>query len=136
VEPSQESPDSGWRLVAQRANGLFPALQVTPLGDTSVAVVLVVAGGCPNGGPGTPTFTGFNVNGEVIEAVVTRKPIPSPGQCLVNSGIEFDVELDLRTVPASARTMILGGQACPTGDDRCAATTAPLPAQGLATPSG
>jgi hypothetical protein len=110
---------------------------VNPLSDAAVSVELVVSPGCPDGGWATPTFAGFAVNGEVIEALVSRTPIPpSPEPCLANVGVEFDVELDLRTVPASARTMILGGEACPTGDDICAAVSAPMPAPGPATPSG
>ena len=135
-KPSQASSGPGWQLTAQKPNGLWPALRVTPLSDTVVSVVLVVSPGCPDGGPATPTFAGFTVKGEIIEAVVSRTPITSPGQCVAHVGVEFDVQLDLRTVPASARTMVLGGQACPTGDDSCAAVMAPLPVHGLASPSG
>lgn len=135
-EPSQASSGPRWQLMAQRPNGLWPALRVTPVSDTAVSVVLVVSPGCPDDGQATPTFAGFTVKGEIIEAVVTRTPITSPGQCVANVGVEFDIELDLRTVPASTRTIILGGQACPTGDDSCAAVMAPLPVRGLAPPSG
>lgn len=130
-EPS-ETP-AGWQLVAQKPNGIFPTLQVSPVSDTAVSVVLAVAGGCPDGGPASPTFTGFTVKGETIEAVVSRTPIPS--QCIVTLGTEFDVLLDLRNVPTSVRRMVLGGLACVPGDDFCAAVSAPLPVNGLATPS-
>lgn len=121
--------------MAQKPNGLWPALRVTPVSDTVVSVVLVVSPGCPDG-RATPTFAGFTAKGELIEAVVSRTPITSRDPCLANVGVEFDVELDLRTVPASTRTVVLGGQACPTGDDSCATVMAPMPVQGLAPPLG
>jgi hypothetical protein len=132
-EPSPEP--AGWLLVGQKPNGDWPSLRVTPVSNTAVSVILVVSPGCPDG-RATPTFTGFTITGEIMEAVVSRTPITGPGPCLATVGVEFDVELDLRTVPASTRTLILGGQACPTGDDSCAAVMAPMPVQGLAPPSG
>jgi hypothetical protein len=132
-EPSQES--AGWQLVGQKPNGDWPSLRVTPVSDTAVAVVLVVSPGCPDG-RATPSFAGFTVKGDIIEAVVTRTPITSPDPCIAHVGVEFDVELDLRTVPASTRAVTLGGQACPTGDDSCATVIVPLPVGGLAPPSG
>ena len=126
---------AGWQLVGQRPNGIWPALRVTSVSETVVSVVLVVSGGCPDGGPATPSFTGFAVDGDIIQAVVSRLPLPV-GHCIVHGGTEFDVMLDLRTVPASARTMILGGQACPVGDDICIAVSSSMPADGPASPSG
>ena len=125
---------TGWELVGQRPNGLWPALHITPAGDTALSVVIVVSGGCPAGGPATPSFSGFTTNGEIIQAVISRQPIPD--HCIVHDGVEFDVRLDLTAVPNSARTMVLGGEACPVGDDICTATTAPMPLEVLAGPSG
>ena len=127
-------PHDGWELVGQKLSGDWPALRVAKSGDTALSVVLIVEGGCPDGGPATPSFAGFAVSGDTIEAVVSRTPIPSD-HCFVYAGKEFDVLLDLRSVPANARTMILGGQACVPGDDICTAVSAPLPTEGLATPS-
>jgi hypothetical protein len=93
-----------------------------------------VSGGCPAGGPATPSFSGFTTSGEIIQAVISRQPIPD--RCLVHGGVQFDVLLDLTAVPSSARTMVLGGDACPVGDDICTATTAPMPLEGLAGPPG
>jgi septal ring-binding cell division protein DamX len=128
--PSQASSGPGWRLTAQRANGSWPSLRVTPLSGAAVTVAIVVAPGCPNGGAGTPTFVGFSTKGDVVAAVVSRTSITGASPCVAEVGTEFDVQLDLRALPPSVQTMILGGQACPTGDDSCAPVTAPLPVQG------
>ena len=132
-EPTQAHPE--WQLVGQKANGIWPTLQVTPVSDTVISVVLAVSGGCPDGGPATPSFAGFTVKGETLEAVVSRKPIPTD-QCLVHGGIEFDVLLDLQALPASVRTVALGGGACQAVDEICPGLSVPLPVKGLASPSG
>jgi hypothetical protein len=133
-QPSQKP--AGWQLVAQKPNGAWPSLRVTPVSDTAVSVVLVVSPGCPDNGQATPSFAGFAIKGDIIEAIVSRTPITSPGPCVASVGVEFDVELDLRTFPSSTRTVTLGGQACPTGDDSCATVVVPMPVQGLASPPG
>jgi hypothetical protein len=133
--PEPNQGPAGWQLVTQKPNGVWPTLRVTPVSDTAVSVVLVVSPGCPDG-RAAPTFAGFTITGEIMEAVVSRTPITSADPCLATVGVEFDVELDLRTVPSSTRTVTLGGQACPIGDDSCATVMAPMPVQGLAPPSG
>ena len=132
-EPTQPHPE--WRLVESQLSGNWPTLQVAQSGETDLSVLLIVSGGCPDGGPATPSFAGFSVHGDTMEALVSRTPIPSD-RCIVHGGRAFDVLLDLRAVPVSVRTVTLGGEACPAGDDFCAAVVAPLPVKGLASPSG
>lgn len=118
----------GWQVVAVRPNGNWPALTVTRRSDHELSVVVIVSGGCPNGGPNTPQFSGFASTPDGLAALVSRVPLPSGGgPCLVTAGVEFDVLLDSASVPPSGQTMILGGAACPAGDDFCKAVSAPLP---------
>jgi hypothetical protein len=132
---NQASSGPGWELVAQKPNGRWPDLRITPTRDSIAAVVLTVAPGCPATGESSPSFTGFTVDGDVIMAVVSRTPITSRDPCLATVGVEFDIQLDLQTVPASVRTMILAGEACPSGDDSCASVSASMPIKGFASPS-
>ena len=128
-EPSPTLPNGpGWQVVAQGGNGNWPALAVTRNTGGDLSIVAVVAGGCPPGGPGTPQFAGFEPTPDGLAALVSRSPLPSGGaHCLVNSGVEFDVLLDASFVPPTGGTMVLGGAACPAGDDICEAVSAPLP---------
>jgi hypothetical protein len=118
----------GWQVVAERGNGNWPSLAVRKNSEQDLAVVVIVSGGCPNGGPNTPEFAGFEATPDGLAALVTRAPLPSDGKrCLVASGVEFDVLLDLASVPSTATTIVLGGEACPPGDDFCSAVHAAVP---------
>jgi hypothetical protein len=118
----------GWHVVAERGNGSWPSLAVRRNSEHDLAVVVIVSGGCPNGGPNTPEFAGFEPTPDGLAALVTRAPLPSDGKrCLVASGVEFDVLLDVANIPSNAETIVLGGAACPPGDDFCSAVSAAIP---------
>jgi hypothetical protein len=120
--PAPSSPS--WQVI-QISDRPWPDLKVVKLDESEILVSIAVMGGCPNGGH-DPSFTGFQTTDDALVAVITRTPDPT-GTCLITKGRAFDIRLDIRSIPDSARRVVLGGQACPPDDTICNGLSVSIP---------
>ena len=102
-------------------------LRVTRVSEKQLLVSFGVGSGCDVRNELMPTFAGFESRGDALVAMVTRTPLLSSNPCVGFKGRYFDVLLDIQAVPASARRVVLGGQACPAQDDLCNGLSAEIP---------
>lgn len=124
--PSQKPSGPGWQVVGVK-DGEDPYLRVTRVNETQLLVSFGVGSGCDVRNEFMPTFAGFESRGDALVAMVTRTPLLSSNPCVTFKDRYFDVLLDIQAVPASARRIVLGGQACPAEDDRCNGLSAEIP---------
>jgi hypothetical protein len=106
-------------------DGQYPYLRVDRPTLDHLVVSFGVRGGCDLRGTSVPSFAGFESKGDNLVARVMRTP-PSSSPCGTFRGRDFEVELDIGSIPPSAQRVVLGGDACPADDDMCNSLSAPL----------
>lgn len=74
-----------------------------------------------------PSFGGFQLQGDALVAMVVRTPLLSSTPCVNFKGRDFDIQLDIRSIPDSATRIILGGEACTRNDSVCSSLNYPMP---------
>ena len=124
--PLQEPSGPGWQVVGVK-EGEDHYLRVTRVSEKQLLVSFGVVSGCDVRNEFMPIFAGFESRGDALVAMVTRTPLLSSNPCLSFGSRYFDVLLDTQAVPASARRIVLGGQACPAWDDLCFGLSAEIP---------
>ena len=124
--PSQEPSGPGWHVVGVKDGGDM-YLRVTRVSETQLLVSFGVWSGCDVRNEFMPTFAGFESRGDALVAMVTRTPLLSSNPCLSFGSRYFDVLLDIQAVPASARRVVHGGQACPAQEDIFSGLSAEIP---------
>jgi hypothetical protein len=118
----------GWEVVRD-GPGDSPVLLARQFDANHILVTVGVWDSCRVGDAvgDTPAIAGLQQQADQLVVVVTRSPMPPGRTCATFSGRDFDIVVDVRSIPDAARRIVLGGEACDAADDLCNRLSAPMP---------